>query len=87
MSLVVPRRKKSEAMDLPEGCLALVSHCAVPGLGGMSFPALLVVQCSGMPESILVSASAAMIVICASSEMTGETRKSSGVTAQLGCLK
>jgi hypothetical protein len=40
-----------------------------------------------MPESILESASAAVIVIRASSEVTGDTRKSSGVTAQLGCLK
>ena len=87
VSLVVPRRKKSEGIDLPESCLALVSHCAVPGLWGMNFSSFLVVQCSGMPESILESASAAVIVIRASSEVTGDTRKSSGVTAQLGCLK
>ena len=32
VSLVVPRRKESEGIDLPEGCLALIPHCAVPGL-------------------------------------------------------
>ena len=40
-----------------------------------------------MPESLLESASAAVIVIRASSEVTGQAEKSSGVTAQLGYLK